>query len=97
MEVIVIAESLSVPFTLNKKMPSENSEGFLLEDHVQGVSTEPGTGFGAHVDPEFVLCEPFADPGEVVLIQERHVVGLQRMVKIHCHDSKFIAIYFVQY
>lgn len=57
-----------------KKPPDFSPRAFVLEEHVQRVSTEPGTGFYSHIDSEFLLDEPFADSRKVVLVQERHII-----------------------
>ena len=55
----------------------------LLEQRVERIGAEPGCRSDAHVDSEFVLLDPPANSGHVVLVQECHVVGLERMVQVH--------------
>ena len=70
-----------------RKRPLDFSRGLcrlmhLLEQRVERISAESGCGSYTHVDSEFVLLDPQANSGHVVLVQECHVVGLERMVQV---------------
>ena len=47
-----------------------------LEQHVERVGAESGTGIDPHVDTEFLLPKPFAYSRHVVLVNEGESVGL---------------------
>ena len=70
---MVISPS-SFSSTAQKKSPRISPRAFVLNEHIQWISAETGTGFYAHVYSEFLLDEPFADSRKVVLVQERHII-----------------------
>ena len=65
----------------------------LVKQHVKRIGAEAGSDHHAHMDGEMALFQPLSNVGKVVLVQESHVIGLQRMIEVHRYVAEEIAVF----
>ena len=65
----------------------------LIKHHVERIEAEAGVDLYTHMDGQVILLQPLSDAGKVVLVQESHVIGLQRMIEVHRHIAEEFAVF----